>query len=105
MSNRRMDAIFFGLFLVVSGVGYFLANRPTDEQATRVVPDFSLPELVYEIPFEFPYAIMKFETRVAPKLELTDGMESALGEVRSALLKSSTVQAVESKEEWVAALD
>jgi hypothetical protein len=105
MRNSRVDAIFFGLLLVVFTAGYFLSNRPADDEVTLVVSDFALPELVFEIPFEFPYAIMEFESRVAPTLMLSGGMESALGEVRSALLESSAIREIEPREEWVAALE
>jgi len=111
MRNSRVDAIFFGLLLVVFTAGYFLSIRPADDaddaddDITLVVSDFALPQLVFEIPFEFPYAIIEFESRVAPTLMLSGGMESALGEVRSALLESSAIREIEAREEWVAALE
>lgn len=105
MSNRRMDAIYFGVLLSVFAVAFFVANRPMEEEATLEIPDFSLPRLSFEIPVDFPYTPVEFESRVAPTLDLSHGMESALDEVRWALLKSSALHEVEVREEWVAALE
>jgi len=106
MSNRRADAIYLVLLLGVFVIGYYASNRPADEfyEGTMLeLPDFKPPELVFEIPFDFPYAIPNFESRVAPKMQLSNDMESALGEVRSALLESSAIIEVESNDHLVAA--
>jgi hypothetical protein len=73
------------------------------EGTTLELPDFSPPELVFEIPFDFPYTIPDFASRVAPKMQLSNDMELALGEVRSALLESSTIIEVGSTDHLVAA--
>jgi len=109
MSNRRADAIYFVLLLGVFVIGYYASNRPADkvgdvdDGATLELPDFKPPQLVFEIPFDFPYAIPDFESRVAPTMQLSNDMESALGEVRSALLESSTIIEVGSNDHLVAA--
>jgi hypothetical protein len=106
MSNRRADAIYFVLLLGVCVIGYYASNWPADEfgeGATLVLPDFNPPQLEFEIPFDFPYAIPDFESRVAPTMQLSNDMESALGEVRSALLESSRIIEVGSNGQLVAA--
>jgi hypothetical protein len=108
MSSRRGDAIYFLLLLAVSVTGYYAANRPSDQSEEGVVlvlPDFSPPAIVLEVPFDFPYAIVKFESRVAPTLEFSGDMESVLGEVRSALLESSTLVEVRSMDQLVTAIE
>lgn len=103
MSNRRVDAIYFLLLLAVSVAGYYLANRPAEERASLELPDFSLPPLVLEVPFDLPYTIVNFESLAAPRLRLSDDMESVLGEVRTALLKSSKLVEVHSMEDQLVA--
>jgi hypothetical protein len=109
MPNRRADALYFVLLLTVFVIGYYAANRSSDEfgefeEGTSLeLPNFNPPQLVFEIPFEFPYVIPQFESRVAPTLQLSNDMESALGEVRSALLESSTIVEVRSTGQLVAA--
>lgn len=108
MSHRRVDAICIVLLLAVCAMSYYGANRPLDPSQEGVplgLPDFHLPPLVLEVPFDLPYAIVKFESAAAPTLELSDGMESALGEIRSALLESSTAVEVQSMERLVAAIE
>ena len=65
------------------------ANHSADEEVAGTVPDFELPELAFEVPFEMPYSMVRFERRAAPVLALSGDVESALVEVRSALLRSS----------------
>ena len=106
MSNRRVDAIYFFLLLTVAVAGYYaaeVANWPSAEEATLDLPDFSLPPLVLEVPFELPYTIVRFKSVDSPRLNLSDDMESVLGENRVALLESSTLVEVHSMEEQLIA--
>jgi len=108
MTNRRMDALYLALFVAVSAVGYFVANRAPEEVGSIDLSSFEPPDLELEVPFEFPYTIMRFKEREAPKLRLSGNMESVLVEVRSALLESSTTENVEvevQRTEQLAALD
>lgn len=108
MSNRRVDVIFFGLLLAVSVIGYYAANRSSElsaEGSSLVLPDFSPSPLLLEIPFDFPYAIVKFKSLPAPKLDLSDDMEAALSEVRSALLESSTLVEVRAMGQQIVAAE
>jgi len=89
MSNRRFDAIYFFSFLLVVLIGYLAANADSGEIEGVEIPDFSMPGIEIEVPFELPYAFVKF-TRVPPsKLTLSGGTESAVQEVRAVLLESS----------------
>lgn len=108
MSNRHVDAIYFVFLLTVCMIGYFVADRSSDrseEGATLDLPDFNPPPLVLEVPFDFPYPFIEFKSLVAPTLDLSDDMESVLGEVRSALLESSRLVEVRSMERLVAATE
>jgi hypothetical protein len=108
MSNRRVDAIYFVLLLAVFAIGYYAANRssdPSEVGATLDLRDFNPPPLVLEVPYDFPVAVVKFESLVAPTLDLSDDMESVLSEIRSALLKTSTLVEVRSMERLVAAAE
>ena len=61
-------------------------------------PDYSPAPLVFDIPFEpfeLPFHLVKFESAMPPTLALSSNMESALVEVRTALLESSTLVEVE----------
>lgn len=89
MSNRRTDLIYFVVFLLVVGFGYLAANRGDDDTEVVTIPDFSLPTLDLEVPFELPYSFVKFARPEPPKLRLSENMESVMVEVRSALLESS----------------
>jgi hypothetical protein len=84
-----MDLIYFMLLLLVVVVGYLAANQESDEAEVVMLPDFSLPVMDLEIPFEFPYDFVKYARPTPPKLVLSENMESVMIEVRSALLKSS----------------
>jgi hypothetical protein len=108
MASRRVDGFYFLLLLVVPVLGYYAANRPSDlseEGVALALPDFSLPPLVLEVPFELSYTVVKFERLAAPALEFSDNMESVLGEVRSALLESSTLVEIRPMDQLVAAIE
>lgn len=94
MTNRRVDAIYFVLILVVAAVGYVAASQFPDDGEMSALPDYSPPPLTFEVPFEpfeLPFHFVKFESAMPPTLALSSNMESALVEVRSALLESSTI--------------
>ncbi len=91
MSNRRLDAAYLMLILLVSSIGYYASNRSSDEGKAFYLAPYSISPLSFEIPFDFPYALIEFEHLVSPTLNLSEDMESALNEVRSALLRSSTL--------------
>ena len=108
MTNRRVDAIYFILLVVVAGVGYVAANRPVDDVDAMELPDFSLPSLTFTMPanaFELPFHIVKFETAMPTSLALSSNMETALVEVRSALLESSTLVEVRPAQEMLASIE
>lgn len=90
MSNRRFDLIYFAVFLLIIGLGYWVATQ--DEQDVddiASIPDFHLPSIEIEAPFEFPYAFVRLARPEAPRLRLSENMASAMVEVRTALLESS----------------
>jgi hypothetical protein len=89
MSNRRFDVIYFFSFLLVVLIGYLAANADSGEIEGLEIPDFSMPGIEIEVPFELPYAFVEFTRVSPPQLILSDGMESAVKEVREALLESS----------------
>ena len=108
MASRRVDGFYFLLLLAVSVIGYYAANRlsdPSEEGVALALPDFSLPPLVLEVPFELPYTVVKFERLAAPTLEFSGNMESVLGEVRSALLESSKLVEIRPMHQLVAAIE
>ena len=91
MPKRRMDGAFLpAVLLVMIGAAWF-ANRPVEEGPSLAMPDFSMPGIELEIPFELPYAIVRFKRPQAPELELelTRDTEGVIKEVRAALLVSS----------------
>lgn len=95
--NRSRDLVYFSFIVIACLVGYFASIRSSEapfesesDFAAAGSAEFSAPELALEIPFEFPYAIPEFETRTAPRLLISGGVESVLVEVRTSLLASST---------------
>lgn len=102
MSNHRIDLIYFVVFLLVLGGG-FLAARFDDvlygseasDGEFAALPDFSLPSIEFEVPFELPYRFVRFARPEPPALVLADNVEGAIVEVRSALLESAALVAVE----------
>ncbi len=89
MPKRRMDGAFLpAVLLVMIGAAWF-ANRPVEEGPSQAMPDFSMPGIELEIPFELPFSIVRFKRPQAPELELTRDTEGVIKEVRAALLISS----------------
>ncbi len=105
MTNRRVDAIYFLVFLAIVAVGWGLSNRPTDEEASLPLPDFQPLELSLEVPFEIPYQMVKFKSRVAPQLRLSGDIETVLVENRRVLLKGSGQVAVRPVEHLAALIE
>ena len=105
MTNRRVDAVYFALLLAVSLIGYFIANRSSDEGGTLDMPVFEPPKLVLETSFAFPYSVVKFKNRKPPTLNLSDNMESVLVEIRSALLEDSASVEIRPTEQLAAIIE
>jgi hypothetical protein len=94
MTNRRVDAIYFVLIIAVAAIGYVAANRFSETGEILSLPDYSPAPLVFDVPFEpfeLPFQRVNFERALPPTLALSSTMESALVEVRAALLESSTM--------------
>jgi hypothetical protein len=93
MPNRRVDAIYFTILLAAALIGFYASVQgfsQAPEEANSVdLPDFETPELMLEVPFDFPYAVPAFANRKAPLLRISDNVESVLVEVRSVLLASA----------------
>lgn len=87
--SRRGDAFYFGFLVVAVGLGGWLARSMGDAPATGPVPDFSMPGIELEIPFELPAAFVGFRRPEAPRLELGHDTERVITQVRHALLESS----------------
>jgi hypothetical protein len=90
MTSRRVDAVYFALVLIVPVIGYYAANRWSDDRDTGPPMDFSRPGTTLEEPFVFPNFAPKYELPTVLKAHFADDMESALVQMRSALLASST---------------
>lgn len=108
MSTRRDSTVYFGILLVACAMGYVAANRSVDVDPGDTIPDFAgfgEPLLVLEPPIEFPFPMLKFETRIAPTLVISDDVESTLLEVRTALLTSAIPIDVSRIEELAAVTD
>lgn len=89
MSSRRFDLIYFAAFLLVVGLGYAIASREQEGTEPVTVPDFSLPSIELEAPFDPPHPFVRFDRPEPPRLLLSENMASVLVEVRDALLESS----------------
>jgi len=105
MSNRRIDLIYFLALVLVVGVGYVATNHAPEETEAVVLPDFSLPVIEFEIPFELPYRFAQYARPASPKLALSQNMESVMIEVRSALLESSEPVEVIEEPQFAAILE
>lgn len=90
MTNRRFDLIYILAFLLVLGLGYLAAERDdADDGPEMVLPEFALPSIDLEAPFDLPYVFVRYARPEPPRLVLAESMESAMVEVRTALLESS----------------
>ena len=89
MLKRRMDGAFLPAVLLVMIAAAWFANRPVPDGPSQTVPDFSMPGIELEIPFEFPGSIVRFKRPKSPELELSRDTEGVIKEVRAALLLSS----------------
>ena len=108
MTNRRLDAIYFVLIVTVAGLGYFGSRVFSDSDKVLDVPSYSPTPIIFDVPFEpfeLPFNFVKFKSAVPPKLALSNDMASVLVEVRSALLKSSTVVEVRGSSSMLAAVE
>ncbi len=94
MTNRRLDALYLILIVAVAVIGYVVANQTSDDGEIASLPDYSPAPLVFDVPFvpfELPFHFVRFERVQPPTLALSSNMESALVEVRAALLESSAL--------------
>jgi len=99
-SRRGLDRIFLPAVVLVMVTAVWVANRSGEEEASLPVPDFSMPGIELEIPFEMPYKMVRFKRHEAqhPDLDLRHGQiydadgkstELVIVEVRDSLLASS----------------
>jgi len=105
MTNRRVDAMYFALVLIVPVIGYYAANRWSENRDTRPPMDFSRPGTALEEPFVFPIFAPRTEVQPLLEAQFADHMESALVLMRSALLASSTPAGVRPPERLVLVLE
>lgn len=115
MMNGRTDAIYLALLLAVFAFAYSMStsmstsNRPAEEidGARRLALEAPAPavDLEIELDFPFPYEYARLQRPSAPKLRLSENMESVLVEVRSALLESATPIEEQRGEELAAVLE
>jgi hypothetical protein len=103
MTNRRVDAIYFALVLIVPVIGYYAANRWSENRDNQPAMDFSRPGRALEEPFIFPLFAPRAESQTLLRAQFADHMESALVHMRSALLASSTPNEIRPPERltWV----
>ncbi len=84
-----MDLVYFSILLLVAGASHLLSEQRVEETGVMTLPDFSLQAIEFEISFDLPDHFVKFARPKAPKLALSENMESVMVEVRSALLVTS----------------
>lgn len=113
MTNRRADAVYFVLLLVVALVGFQLSGWWTDDYVPPADPTFrppplELPEQSIDLPepfFAFRYrSAGRFATPGVSSVPFVDEMEMALEEVREALLDESEASEVVQRPEQLAAV-
>lgn len=89
MTGRRGDAFYFGALALVLGVALWIGGG--EDEAVDAGPiDFSLPGLQLEIPFELPFAEVRFKRPAEPRLRIGHDTEGVIVEVRRNLLESSS---------------
>ena len=91
MANRRFDALYFLAFLCVVAGAFWLTRADDEASDGLVVPDFALPSIELEAPFEMPYVFVRFARPPAPQLQLGQDTEKVIAEVRASLLETSDV--------------
>ena len=89
MTGRRGDAFYFGILALVLGVALWIGDAE-DETVVAQPIDFSLPGLELEIPFELPFAEVRFKRPATPRLRIGQDTEGVIAEVRRNLLESSS---------------
>ncbi len=89
MSGRRGDAYYFGLLAAVLGLALWIGGREEEGIAAETI-DFSFPGVQLEIPFELPFAEVRFKRPAAPRLRIGQDTEGVIVEVRRNLLESSS---------------
>lgn len=90
MNSRRGDAVYFGAFAVALAAALWLARSDEDAGDAASVVDFSLPGIELDLPFELPFAQVRFRRPETPRLELSRDTEGVILEVRRSLLESSS---------------
>lgn len=89
MTGRRGDVFYFGVLALVLGVALWIGGG--EDEAVDAGPiDFSLPGLQLEIPFELPFAEVRFKRPAEPRLQIGHDTEDVIVQVRRNLLESSS---------------
>lgn len=89
MTGRRGDGYYFGLLAAVLGLALWIGGREEEGVAAETI-DFSFPGVQLEIPFELPFAEVRFKRPAAPRLRIGQDTEGVIVEVRRNLLESSS---------------
>ena len=90
MTGRRGDVFYFGILALVLGLALWTGGREDEAAGSTGAIDFSLPGLELEIPFELPFAEVRFKRPATPRLEIGHDTEGVIVEVRRNLLESSS---------------
>ena len=90
MTGRRGDVFYFGILALVLGLALWTGGREDDAAGSAGAIDFSLPGLELEIPFELPFAEVRFKRPAEPRLRIGHDTEGVIVEVRRNLLESSS---------------
>ena len=89
MTGRRGDAFYFGILAMVLGVALWIGGREEETIAGEAI-DFSFPGVELEIPFDLPFAEVRFKRPATPRLQIGQDTEGVIVEVRRNLLESSS---------------